>query len=111
MTSWTRLRVASATRGSSLSTREAVRRLTPAPSATSRKMLLPPISRASLGRRKTPGSVCAIDGTLAIVVGRAIDGKTGPVTILEAQPSAGQRGQHASYDVLGRAAGVHRAVW
>ncbi len=37
---WTLARVAIATRGSSLSTRDAVRRLTPATSATSRRMLL-----------------------------------------------------------------------
>ena len=40
MACWTRARVSTATRGSSLSTRDAVRRLTPATAATSRRMLL-----------------------------------------------------------------------
>ncbi len=55
ITARTRARVSAATRGSSLRTREAVRRLTPAASATSRKRLL-------VTSRPPPRHVHAIDG-------------------------------------------------
>src|SRR6266704_1712058 len=58
MTSWTRRRVTAATWGSSLSTRDAVRMLTPAACATSRRMLCP---------LTPPPSSFAIDGKLQCV--------------------------------------------
>ena len=60
MASRTRCRVSGATRGSSFSTRDAVRRLTPAAFATSSSLGIP-ASLASLGHPR-----CAIDGTVSL---------------------------------------------